>query len=88
MVLKIDNQQIIALLIARRRELKITQEELARRAGVNRRTIYAIEAGTSDVGLRRLLRVLMALDLSMSITPGIGRPTESQLAEFFKEDDE
>lgn len=81
-------KEIIAQLIARRRVLKITQDELARRAGVNRRTIVAIEAGTSDVGLRRLLRVLMALDMCMTLAPGAGRPTEAELTSIFRDDND
>ncbi|MDY7575469.1 helix-turn-helix transcriptional regulator [Actimicrobium sp. CCI2.3] len=81
-------EKIITQLITRRRELKITQDELARRAGVNRRTIVAIEAGTSDVGLRRLLRILTAMDMSVTLTLGAGRPTEAELTSIFRDDND
>ena len=88
MIIFMDTKKIVSQLIARRRELKLTQDELARRAGMSRRTINSIEAGDSDVGLRRLLRMLAALDMSLKITPGVGRPTEEELAAIFRDDDE
>lgn len=83
-----DTIKIIETLVSRRKELGVTQTELARRAGVSRRTIHAIESGEADVGLRRLVRLLRSLDLSIEISPGTGRPTESQLAHIFRDDDE
>lgn len=72
----------------RRRELGLTQAELARRANVSRRTIIAFEGGESDIGLQRLMRMLLALDLTLHLRDGIGRPNESELRSLFKDDDE
>jgi len=51
-----------ARLRRRRVELTLTQSELARRAGISKRTVERLEDGAS-VQLSRLIRVLRALDL-------------------------
>lgn len=81
-------QKLIGEAISRRHALGMTQEQLARRSGVSRRTIIAMEAGETDIGISRLVRVLDAMDLALAIIPRAGRPTESQLRDVFKEDDE
>lgn len=49
-----------------RRERGHSQSELARAAGLSRQTISALERGeVSDLGLRKVLRVLDALDLTL-----------------------
>lgn len=79
---------LIQTIIDRRRELGLSQEELGRRTDISRRTIIAMESGANDIGLRRFLRILQALDLSVAVKPGADRPTESELQDIFREDDE
>lgn len=83
-----DFESITSLIASRRREIGLTQSEVARRSGVSRRTIIAMENNDTEIGLARLIRILQALDLAITIAPGSGRPTESQLLDIFGDDDE
>ena len=58
----------------RRRRLKLSQTELARKAGVGRQWVVVIEHGKSRAGLGLVLRTLFALDLPLTIGPGDRRP--------------
>jgi HTH-type transcriptional regulator / antitoxin HipB len=51
----------------RRADLGISQNELARRAGVSRKWIYEFEAGKPAVELALVLRVLDALGLTLDL---------------------
>lgn len=73
---------------ARRRELKLTQEELAQRSQVSRSTLNAFLSGRSDIGLRRLERLTVSLNLSLRLMPSLGRPTVEDIEEMFHEKDE
>ena len=53
----------------RRRKLKLNQTELARKAGVGRQWVVAIEHGKSRAELGLVLRTLAALDLPLTIDP-------------------
>ena len=53
----------------RRRELRLSQTDLARKAGVGRQWIVAIEHGKSRAELGLALRTLSALDLRLTIDP-------------------
>ena len=53
----------------RRRKLKLSQNELARKAGVGRQWVVAIEHGKSRAELGLILRTLAALDLPLTIDP-------------------
>ena len=57
----------------RRRKLKLSQTELARKAGVGRQWVVAIEHGKSRAELGLVLRTLAALDLPLTIDPGARR---------------
>jgi HTH-type transcriptional regulator / antitoxin HipB len=63
----------------RRRDLGLSQAELAARAGVSRKWIYQFEAGKPTAELRLILRVLDALGLILDVTydeqAASGRPT-------------
>lgn len=72
----------------RRRELKLTQDELAQRSQVSRSTLNAFLSGRTDIGLRRLSRLAAVLNLSLRLVPSIGRPTVDDLEEMFHEKDE
>jgi len=79
---------LIAALIRRRKELGLTQQQLAARAGISRRTMIAIEAGQHDIGIRKLIRLLDSTGLTLSLKEGKDRPGESELRDLFKEEDE
>ena len=51
----------------RRRKLKLSQNQLARKAGVGRQWVVAIEQGKSRAELSLILRTLAALDLPLTI---------------------
>ena len=54
----------------RRRKLELSQTELARKAGVGRQWVVAIERGKSRAELGLVLRTLSALDLPLTIDSG------------------
>ena len=54
----------------RRRRLKLSQTELARKAGVGRQWVVAIERGKSRAELGLVLRTLSALGLTLTIDAG------------------
>jgi HTH-type transcriptional regulator/antitoxin HipB len=51
----------------RRIELGVSQDELARRAGVSRKWVYEFESGKPRAELGIVLAVLEALDLSLAL---------------------
>ena len=51
----------------RRRDLGLTQAELATRAGVSRKWVYEFEAGKPSAELRLILRVVDALGLTLEL---------------------
>ena len=51
-------------------QLKLSQTEFARKAGVGRQWVVAIEHGKSRAELGLVLRTLSALDLPLTIDPG------------------
>ncbi len=53
----------------RRRKLKLSQSELARKTGVGRQWVVGIEQGKSRAELSLVLRTLAALDLPLTIDP-------------------
>ena len=62
-----DSHIITSLLAARRRELGLSQQDLAQRAGLRREKVNRIESQRADVGLDELCRLLDVLGLQMSI---------------------
>jgi HTH-type transcriptional regulator/antitoxin HipB len=54
----------------RRRELKLTQQQLADRSKVGRTWLVAVEAGHQRAELDKVLRVLAVLDLTLDVSPG------------------
>lgn len=59
-----------AVVAARRRELGLTQEQLATRSGVTRLWLVKFENGTAgDAGARRMFDVARALDLDVRLEP-------------------
>ena len=60
-----------------RRRLKLSQAELARKAGVGRQWVVAVERGKSRAELGLVLRTLTALDLALTIDTGARLPRSS-----------
>ena len=56
-------------LLARRRELGLTQEELSGVVGVHRRVIGELEHGKRTVQLQIVIEVARALGLDLELTP-------------------
>jgi HTH-type transcriptional regulator/antitoxin HipB len=54
----------------RRRKLKLSQTDLARKAGVGRQWVVAIEHGKTRAELGLVLRTLSALGLSLTVDAG------------------
>jgi transcriptional regulator with XRE-family HTH domain len=73
---------------SKRRELGLTQAELARRASISRATLDALENGrTGELGFAKVTRLLSALGLGLKIEPsGLERPTLDQLLEENRHD--
>jgi HTH-type transcriptional regulator/antitoxin HipB len=72
-------RDLAAVVRGRRRDLGLSQAELAARAGVSRKWIYQFEAGKPTAELRLILRVLDALGLVLDVTydeqTAAGEPT-------------
>lgn len=66
---------------ARRKELGMSQTELARKASISRATLDALENGRSgEMGFSRITRLLSALGLNLNVQEaGPHRPTLDEL---------
>jgi transcriptional regulator with XRE-family HTH domain len=63
----------------RRKFLRLSQQELARRSGVSRATLSAFENNRyTDLGIRKVDRICSALQLRITLQPGT-RPTLVEL---------
>jgi transcriptional regulator with XRE-family HTH domain len=57
-----------------RREIRLSQTDLARAAGVSRQSVSLLERGAiTDLGVQKVMRVLDALDLELVVRPA-GHP--------------
>lgn len=65
---------VAAVVRGRRRELDLSQAQLAERAGVSRKWIYEFEAGKPAAELGLLLRVLDVLGLALELTSSEDHP--------------
>ncbi len=63
----------------------LTQEELARAAGIPRRTYQRLESGDPGTRIDTLFRALNALGLTIK-TASRGRPTLGELSELYGND--
>lgn len=59
-----------------RRESGLSQQALAKLAGVGKTAIFDIEKGKETVQLNTLLKVLDVLNIQITFTPPFPRPTE------------
>ena len=67
-------QELAAIVKGRRKELHLSQAELAERAGVARKSISELEAGKSRPALGLLLSVLEQLGLVLDVHSAPSRP--------------
>jgi transcriptional regulator with XRE-family HTH domain len=67
----------------RRKTLKLSQTGLARKAGVSRATLDALENGRAgELGFSKLTKLLTALGLELTLQPaGSERPTLDELTQ-------
>jgi transcriptional regulator with XRE-family HTH domain len=72
----------------RRKALKLNQAELARKAGVSRATLEALENGrTGELGFSKLTKLLAAVGLELKLQPvGSDRPTLDELMQEDRDD--
>lgn len=79
---------IAARIAARRKALGISQAALAKRAGIGRSTLDALENGRlGELGLSKILRLLSALGLEFQLQDAAGhRPTLDELLEEDRND--
>ena len=62
-------QSIRAAVLGRRRELGLSQAQLAERIGVSRKWVSEFERGKATAELGLVLRLLESLDLQVTIAP-------------------
>lgn len=75
-------KQIGAVLRRYRRGQKLTQVELAKRAGVRQSTVSQVEGGHETAKLNTLMDLLRALDLEVVIQPRI-KSSHSDIEDLF-----
>ncbi len=77
-----------AQIAAKRKELRLTQAELAARASISRATLDALENGRSgELGFSKITRLLSALGLGLKVQEsGSRRPTLDELIEEDRDD--
>lgn len=79
---------LVDQIAARRKALKLSQAELARKAGVSRATIDALENGRAgEIGFSKLTKLLAAVGLELKVqTAGSHRPTFDELLQEDRDD--
>lgn len=65
-----------------RQDRRLSQTELATKAGVGRQWLSELEGGKSSVELGRVLAVLAVLDLAITLTPTSGGRSPVDLDEL------
>jgi transcriptional regulator with XRE-family HTH domain len=77
-----DLVELGSLIKATRKDLKLSQTELAAKAGVSRARIEALEnTRIAEIGFKHLMRILNSLGLDLRVTQiNRGRPTLEDLA--------
>ena len=73
----------------RRKALKLSQAALARKAGVSRATLDALENGRAgELGFSKIARLLAALGLELKLAAAVGsqRPTLDELMQEDRDD--
>jgi len=62
-----DSASLAAAIRSRRRELGLTQEQLADLAGISLRSVTLLESGVSSLTFQNLLATLSVLGLSLNL---------------------
>ena len=83
-----DLVSIAGQIAGRRKSLKISQAELAKKAGISRATLDALENGrTGELGFSKLVKLLAALGLELKLQEsGAQRPTLDDLMQEDRDD--
>jgi transcriptional regulator with XRE-family HTH domain len=83
-----DLPSIGSQIAERRKTLKLSQAELARKAGVSRATLEALENGRAgELGFSKLAKLLAAVGLEIKLQPaGSHRPTLDELMQEDRDD--
>jgi transcriptional regulator with XRE-family HTH domain len=84
----LDLISIGAQIPERRKKLKLSQSALARKAGISRATLDALENGRAgELGFAKLTRLLAALGLELKLEAAASnRPTLDKLLEEDRDD--
>jgi len=83
----LDLASIGSEIAARRKKLKLSQTALARKAGISRATLDALENGRAgELGFSKLTKLLAALGLELKLQPA--SPVRPTLDELLQEDED
>ena len=85
----VDLNSVGGQIAERRKALKLSQSALARKAGVSRATLDALENGRAgELGFAKIARLLAALGLELKLTAAVGsqRPTLDELMQEDRDD--
>lgn len=85
----LDLSSLGAQIAARRKKLRLSQSELARRASIGRTTLDALENGRiGELGFSKITRILSALGMELKLKEtGARRPTLDELIEKQRHDE-
>jgi len=84
----LDLPSIGSQIAGRRKSLKLSQSELARKAGISRATLDALENGRAgELGFSKITRLLSALGLELTLQAASSRrPTLDELMQEDRDD--
>ena len=84
----LDLPSIGSQIAERRKSLKLSQSELARKAGISRATLDALENGRAgELGFSKITRLLSALGLELTLQAASSRrPTLDELMQEDRDD--
>jgi transcriptional regulator with XRE-family HTH domain len=76
-----DIKQVGLLIRQKRRDVMLTQQQLAQQAGLSRATVASLESGAlSEIGFTKLQRLLEAVGLELRVAQApTDRPTMDEL---------
>jgi transcriptional regulator with XRE-family HTH domain len=77
-------RDLAAFVRGQRQATGLSQAELARRAGMARKTVLEIESGTSRPSFESVLRIVDAFDLVIEVTEGSKRRRTLDLDEHLR----
>jgi y4mF family transcriptional regulator len=80
----VDPRDLAIYVRARRRELKMTQSQLAKTAGVSRRWLSDLESGKPSAEVGLVLKVINALGLVFDARPELANPAAVDIDEILR----